>query len=83
MAEIINLRRVRKRVAREKDAALAEENRILHGRTRAERLKTELERGIRARELDGARLEDAAFAVPAGANNEGSMKNDGDDRNDP
>lgn len=37
MADIINLRAVRKRQAREEDARLAEQNRALHGRTKAEK----------------------------------------------
>lgn len=37
MADIINLRVVRKRRAREEDARLAEQNRALHGRTKVEK----------------------------------------------
>ena len=58
MAEIVNLNRARK--ARERDQArrAAAENRILHGRTKAERNKTEAERRAQARALDGHRRED-------------------------
>ncbi len=38
MAEIVNLRSVRKRKARAEKERKAEANRALHGRTRAERL---------------------------------------------
>jgi hypothetical protein len=37
MGEIVNLHKVRKRAARERDARRAAENRITHGRTKAER----------------------------------------------
>jgi len=60
MAEIVNLRRVRKRLAREKDARHAEENRFLHGRTKAERKQNALEKTQLERGLDHARLERVA-----------------------
>ena len=53
MAEVINLRKARKRVEREARAREAEANRILHGRSKAER------------ELDKARTEKAARALEA------------------
>jgi hypothetical protein len=37
MAEIINLRRARKRMMRRQDAQRAAENRVTHGRSKAER----------------------------------------------
>ena len=37
MGEIVNLRRVKKRNAREADAALAKQNRVRHGRTQTEK----------------------------------------------
>ena len=53
MAELINLRQVRKRKARaEKDAA-AEANRRKHGRSGAEIRATEAERGRDRARLDG------------------------------
>ena len=67
MAEIVNLRRVRKRLAREKDARHAEENRFLHGRTKAERQQNTLEKAQLERGLDHARLE---HAVPKQADDE-------------
>lgn len=57
MAEIVNLRRIRKRLAREKDARQAEENRFVHGRSRSERQHSELEKARLERGLDHARLE--------------------------
>lgn len=57
MAEIINLRRVRKRLDRERDAVDAAENRARFGRTRAEAANEAAETGRAARTLDGARLD--------------------------
>jgi hypothetical protein len=60
MAELINLRQVRKRKARaEKDAA-AEANRRKHGRSGAEIRATGAERAREAARLEGHRLEGAA-----------------------
>ena len=59
MAEIVNLRRVRKRLAREADAAAAAENRVRHGQTRAEQAAPVQEAAERNRVLDGARLPSA------------------------
>ena len=60
MAEIINLRRARKRRARETAGAEAEAARAVHGRTKAERLAQEQARAVRERQLDHARLSDPA-----------------------
>lgn len=59
MAEIVNLRRVRKRLAREKDARQADENRHLFGQSKGERARTTQEKARLKREVDGARLEGA------------------------
>ena len=56
MAEIVNLNRVRKRLARAAAADTAAANRIRHGRTRAERTRAGEEAERRARTLDGALL---------------------------
>ena len=56
MAEIINLRRARKRRAREETEAAAQAARAVHGRTKAERLAQEQARALRERQLDNARL---------------------------
>ena len=60
MAEIINLRRERKRRARNEAEAAAETARAVHGRTKAERAAQEQERALRDRQLDNARLPDPA-----------------------
>lgn len=53
MAEIINLRRVKKQHARQEAAQQAVENRIRHGRTKAERLNDVAERDRERKRLDG------------------------------
>jgi len=53
MAEIVNLRRVRKQRARDDAKAQAQQNRIAFGRTKAERQLSEAERDKAARGLDG------------------------------
>jgi hypothetical protein len=57
MGDIVNLHKARKSAARHRDAARAEENRRVHGRTKAER-KLETARAEKARrELDAHRIE--------------------------
>lgn len=60
MAEIINLRRARKRRARDDAAAEAQAVRAVHGRTKAERLAQAQGQALRDRQLDNARLSDPA-----------------------
>ena len=55
MAEIINLRRVKKQQARQEAAQQAVENRIRHGRTKAERVNDEAERDRERKRLDGVK----------------------------
>ena len=58
MAEIVNLRRVRKAKTRQNAVVEAEQNRVLHGRTLNERI-VQKDSGIRAsRHLDNHRLSD-------------------------
>jgi septal ring factor EnvC (AmiA/AmiB activator) len=57
MAEIINLSRVRKQRAAQARKAEAEQNRILHGRTRAEKQRDRLEQDRAARQAENARLD--------------------------
>ena len=58
MAEIINLRQVRKQKARAEAEKTAEQNRISFGRTKAERKLTEAEKTLAERRLEGHRLSD-------------------------
>ena len=57
MAEIINLRQVRKQKARAEAEKTAEQNRMAFGRTKAERKLTEAERDKAARHIDGHKLD--------------------------
>ncbi len=56
MAEIINLRRARKRRVREDATMAAQAARAVHGRTKAERQAQEQARALQERQLDNARL---------------------------
>ncbi len=56
MAEIVNLRRVRKAQARTEREAQAAENRVRFGRSKAERAKDRAQAGLSERLLDGRRL---------------------------
>ncbi|WP_293807421.1 DUF4169 family protein [uncultured Bosea sp.] len=57
MAEIVNLRQVRKQKARAQAEKTAAQNRIAFGRTKAERKLTEAERDKAARHVDGHKLD--------------------------
>ena len=66
MADIVNLRRFRKRKDREDAAAQAGQNRIKHGRFKQERVAAELESGREKRNLDGhKRQPEIPAAIPA------------------
>ncbi|EIZ80952.1 hypothetical protein WSK_0344 [Novosphingobium sp. Rr 2-17] len=56
MAEIVNLRKVRKDRARAADQAQAQANRAQFGRTKAEKSLTEAEAARITRTVDGAKL---------------------------
>lgn len=58
MAEIINLRTARKRKAREDKSEKAAQNRILFGRTKAEKDLTKAKSEQAEKRLDGHRRED-------------------------
>ena len=53
MAEIINLRMARKRKARDEREREADRNRVLHGRSKAERSKSDTENQRAERFVDG------------------------------
>jgi hypothetical protein len=57
MAEIVNLRRTKKQRERAAAARTAEQQRLLHGRTKAEKRLQELEKSRTDQTLRGARLE--------------------------
>jgi hypothetical protein len=58
MAEIVNLRRIRKQRARADAAEQAAENRVRHGRTGAQKKADRLEEDVRQRRLDGKRRDE-------------------------
>ena len=53
MAEIINLRNVRKQKARAERETQASQNRVLFGRTKAEKLKDAAEKAKAEKHIDG------------------------------
>jgi hypothetical protein len=57
MAEVIKFRVARKRVLREQEQQTAAENRIVHGRTKAERTLETARQDKSRRELDAHRRE--------------------------
>lgn len=56
MAEIVNLRMARKRIKRRQDEASAEENRVRHGRTLAEKERERRASEAAETHLDAHRL---------------------------
>jgi hypothetical protein len=58
MAEIVNLKRIRKAKIRAEKDEIASANRIKFGRTKAEREKAEAGTELEARKLDGHKRED-------------------------
>jgi hypothetical protein len=56
LSEVVNLRRARKQKAREGRQAAAAENRILFGRSKAEKRLVESERALAEASLDARRL---------------------------
>ncbi len=57
MGEIVNLRRLKKAKQREAAAAAAQENRVRHGRTAAQKANDERARRRGTEAADGARLD--------------------------
>lgn len=53
MADIINLRNIRKHKARTDKDAQAQQNRVLFGRTKAERLQQAAEKAMANKHIDG------------------------------
>lgn len=58
MGEVVNLNRVRKDRAKAEAKTVAAANRATHGRTKAEKTKTDKERARAEKLLDGSKLED-------------------------
>ena len=57
MAEIVNLRRVKKQRATATRDAEAQQNRVLHGRTKGQKQRDQLERQQEAARASNARLD--------------------------
>jgi hypothetical protein len=60
MAEIVNLRRVKKQRTAEARESEAAQNRTLHGRTKGDKLRDRLEQERAARQAENARLDPKA-----------------------
>jgi hypothetical protein len=58
MGDVVNLNKFRKRKAKEARDKLAETNRRLHGRTKAERARDALQKKQLETQVDGAHLEE-------------------------
>ena len=58
MAEIINLRNARKQQARTEKDVQAAQNRVLFGRTKAEKLKQATEKALADKKIDGHKREE-------------------------
>lgn len=57
MAEIVNLNKFRKQRERDTARRTADENRVTHGRTKAERNKVRAEAEKAAKDLDGKQID--------------------------
>jgi hypothetical protein len=60
LAKVINLNKFRKQKAKTERVKRADQNRRLHGRTKAERARDELQKKQLDRHVEGARLEGEA-----------------------
>lgn len=76
VAEIVNLRRVRKRMQRTADDQAASENRVRFGRNRAESANDATTAARASRKLDGARVESGQD--PGGKTPDANRANDRD-----
>jgi hypothetical protein len=59
MAKVVNLNRFRKQKAKAERAKRADVHRRLHGRTKAERAREELQKRQLTKAVEGAKLEEA------------------------
>jgi hypothetical protein len=62
MGDLVNLKQVRKRIAREDAAKQSETNRALFGRTKSERSRDELQATKSSSVLDQHRIDDGTSA---------------------
>lgn len=66
MGKVVNLNKYRKQKAKAEASKLADTNRRLHGRTKGERTREDLEKKSLAAKVDGAHLE--GESTPEGSN---------------
>jgi len=57
MGDVVNLRKARKKAVRQRDQQQAAANRLMHGRSKAERRREETEDEKARRDLDRHRME--------------------------
>lgn len=57
MADLVNLRHVKKQRAKAAESAVAEANRLVHGQTRAQKKAQQAARALATRVLDQAKLD--------------------------
>ena len=60
MADIINLRSQRKKKARAQAESVAAQNRVIFGRSKADKQRDQLTQSLNAQKLEGHRLSDQA-----------------------
>ncbi|MBN8919931.1 MAG: DUF4169 family protein [Rhizobiales bacterium] len=56
MNEIVNLKRFRKKVEREENERIAQQNRLLHGRTKAEKALSKAQSDAARRHIEAHRM---------------------------
>jgi uncharacterized protein DUF4169 len=71
MGDVVNLNKYRKQKAKADRDKLADQNRRLHGRTKSERSREELQKQKLTRDLEGARLEHGTASTSSDAESEG------------
>ena len=64
-SKVVNLNKFRKQKAKTERVKRAAQNRLLHGRTKAERARDELQKKQLDRRVDGARLESESSTLDA------------------
>ncbi len=69
-AEIINLRAVRKRQAREQKEHIAAENRTRFGRSKADKTRLAAEQALADKRLDGLQCDDSSRATDVPPNDQ-------------
>lgn len=80
VGKVVNLNRYRKQKAKADRKQQADVNRRLHGRTKAERAREELQKKQLTRGLEGAKLEPAAEPQPsAGERKDGAGEEPSED----